>query len=121
MPRMPRRGCAYGDCPRLAVEGSQYCEKHKRLVERQYEKYERDPDRRKKYGSRWQKVRARYVREHPYCEMCFREGKMTPVQEVHHIVPISQGGTNEPDNLMSLCRSCHEKIHYKLGDRQVRN
>ena len=33
MPRMPRRGCAYGTCSRLAVEGSQYCEEHKKLMD----------------------------------------------------------------------------------------
>ena len=54
---------------------------------------------------------------HPLCEMCLKEGRLTPVDEVHHIVPISQGGTHARDNLMSLCRSCHTKIHHDLGDR----
>ena len=27
--------------------------------------------------------------------------------DVHHIVPILAGGTNEPYNLMTLCRACH--------------
>jgi 5-methylcytosine-specific restriction protein A len=36
---------------------------------------------------------------------------------VHHIVPLSEGGSNEEKNLMSLCRSCHEKIHRERGDR----
>ena len=42
---------------------------------------------------------------------------ITPVEEVHHIVPISRGGTHAADNLMSLCQSCHNKIHHDLGDR----
>lgn len=33
---------------------------------------------------------------------------------------ISQGGTNEESNLMSLCKSCHNKIHLEIGDRQIR-
>ncbi len=118
MPRMPRRGCAYGNCPRLAVEGSQYCEEHKKLVERQYDRYQRDPDKHRTYGRAWARIRARYVLEHPYCELCYREGRMTPVEEVHHIVPVSRGGTHDPENLMSLCRSCHERIHHReIGDR----
>ncbi len=30
---------------------------------------------------------------------------------VHHIVFRSQGGTNTPDNLITLCEDCHEKLH----------
>jgi 5-methylcytosine-specific restriction endonuclease McrA len=30
---------------------------------------------------------------------------------VHHIVPLSLGGTNEMGNLRTLCRSCHERLH----------
>ena len=50
-------------------------------------------------------------------EMCLKEGRLTPVQEVHHILPVSKGGTHARDNLMSLCQSCHTKIHHDLGDR----
>ena len=59
----------------------------------------------------------RYAAAHPLCEMCLKEGRLTPVEEVHHIVPLSQGGTHRNDNLMSLCQSCHTKIHHELGDR----
>lgn len=30
--------------------------------------------------------------------------------EIHHIVPISKGGTNEIENLAILCRKCNHKI-----------
>ena len=33
------------------------------------------------------------------------------------ILPVSKGGTHARDNLMSLCQSCHTKIHHDLGDR----
>ena len=29
------------------------------------------------------------------------------------IRPISEGGTHEESNLMSLCVSCHERIHQR--------
>ena len=32
--------------------------------------------------------------------------------EVHHIKPLSKGGTNEQDNLRTLCRGCHIALHY---------
>lgn len=118
MPRMPRRGCAYGNCPRLAADGSRYCEEHKKLMEKQYNRYERSPDIHRKYGRAWKRIRDRYAAAHPLCEMCLKEGRVTSVEEVHHIIPVSKGGTHDPENLMSLCRSCHEKIHHnEIGDR----
>jgi len=117
MPRMPRRGCAYGTCSRLAVEGSQYCEEHKKMIDRQYNRYGREEEVRKKYGAAWKRARDRHAAIFPYCEECYREGKIRLMDEVHHIIPVSRGGTNDDSNLMSLCRSCHNKIHHNLGDR----
>ena len=34
--------------------------------------------------------------------------------EVHHIVPISQGGTEESRNLILLCPNCHKMAHVGL-------
>jgi 5-methylcytosine-specific restriction endonuclease McrA len=31
--------------------------------------------------------------------------------EVHHIVPRSKGGTDDPANLITLCQRCHAKKH----------
>ena len=120
MPKKPRRGCAYRGCSRLAVEGGQYCAEHKKETDRQYNRYERGYASHERYGSDWQKIRARYVRQHPLCEQCLKNGRISFVAEVHHILPLSQGGTHDPDNLLSLCRSCHTKIHMGLGDRQIR-
>lgn len=39
------------------------------------------------------------------------------MEEVHHILPVSRGGRHNKENLMSLCRSCHNKIHIEMGDR----
>ncbi len=32
--------------------------------------------------------------------------------DVHHIVEYKNGGTNEMNNLLTLCRSCHNKKRY---------
>lgn len=120
MPRKPRRGCAYSGCPRLAVEGGQYCEEHQKLTAQQYNKYTRSPDINKKYGRAWKRIRDRYAAVHPLCERCLKEGRLTPVEEVHHILPISKGGDHRERNLMSLCQSCHTKLHLEIGDRQIR-
>lgn len=34
--------------------------------------------------------------------------------EVHHIVPVSEGGTSEPANLICLCTRCHAEVHADL-------
>ena len=115
MPRKPLKPCRFHGCPELT--DGQYCEKHRKAARRQYDKYERSEDIHLKYGFRWHKIRQRYVKAHPLCELCLKEGRYTPVEEVHHILPVSKGGTHDESNLMSLCRSCHNKIHIEMGDR----
>jgi 5-methylcytosine-specific restriction enzyme A len=115
MPRKPLQPCAYPGCAKLS--DGRYCEEHRKTVARNYERFTRDPEVKKKYNSRWTQIRNRYVATHPFCERCLAEGKYSPVQEVHHIVPLSRGGTHAEENLMSLCRSCHNKIHHEMGDR----
>ena len=115
MPRKAKRPCAYPGCPNLTEE--QYCEEHKAQVNREYERFGRDPATKRMYKGAWPKIRERYVKQHPFCEACYKEGRLTPVEHVHHIVPLSKGGTHDEDNLMSLCKSCHSRIHSQMGDR----
>jgi hypothetical protein len=37
--------------------------------------------------------------------------------EVHHITPVEEGGTDNCDNLETLCSNCHDEIHGKVSDR----
>jgi 5-methylcytosine-specific restriction endonuclease McrA len=37
--------------------------------------------------------------------------------EVHHIIPRDVGGSNRPENLVSLCSACHRLIHDEAGGR----
>jgi len=39
------------------------------------------------------------------------------MDEVHHRLPLSEGGTHARDNLVSLCKSCHSRVHAERGDR----
>ena len=119
MPRKPKQPCAYPGCPRLS--DGRYCEEHRKLAAKQYETYSRDPSVHRKYGRAWKRIRDSYVKGHPYCELCFQHGILVPVDEVHHKIPVSKGGTHEKSNLMSLCKSCHNKIHLEIGDRKIRD
>ena len=117
VPRKPKKPCAFPGCPNL-TDGT-YCAEHEKQARRRYDRYERSPDVHKTYGRAWRRIRERYAAAHPLCEKCLEEGRASLTEEVHHILPVSQGGTHDAGNLMSLCRSCHNKIHLELGDRHT--
>lgn len=53
----------------------------------------------------WQKIRRRVLRRDGYlCYICRRNPDLYPADSVDHIVPVSQGGSDEDDNLAA----CHE-------------
>lgn len=115
MPRKPKRPCSHPGCPEL-VEG-RFCIQHEKEENKRYEKYGRDPASKRRYGRAWKRIRDSYVAEHPLCEACLKSGKYTKTQEVHHILPLSCGGSHERSNLMALCKSCHSAITAKDGGR----
>ena len=115
MPYKPKKPCAYPGCPNLTEK--KYCPEHERLESQRYDRYQRDPAHRKRYGKAWKRIRDSYVKSHPFCELCMLEGKYVPVEEVHHKLPLSEGGTHARDNLIALCKSCHSRIHAERGDR----
>lgn len=115
LPTKPKRPCSYPGCPKLT--DGRFCEEHAKAEAKRYEKYDRDPAVRHRYGRAWKRIRDRYIQEHPLCELCQRDGRLTPAEEVHHKVPLSEGGTHARDNLVALCKSCHARIHAQCGDR----
>ena len=53
-----------------------------------------------------------YVRERDNCTCQYCHGKAKDRRlEVHHLVHRSDGGSNRPDNLITLCKTCHDKYH----------
>ena len=77
----------------------------------------------------WQRKRDAYslrilYRDKFTCQDCGEEncvinehGMKIPADngnlQVHHIKPVSQGGGDEPANLITLCKKCHLKRHGK--------
>ncbi len=108
MPYKPKKPCAHPGCRELT--GSRFCPAHAKQDQREYERYRRDPATRKRYGPAWQRIRAQYIAAHPLCERCQAAGRIVPAQEVHHVIPLSGGGTHDESNLMSLCKRCHSGI-----------
>jgi len=63
-------------------------------------------DTQSSYPSNWDKIRKQVLaRDNFRCRTCGIR------LEVHHVVPLSKGGTNDPDNLITLCSKCHRAIH----------
>ena len=115
MPRKPKKPCSYPGCPKLTY--GRYCEEHQKQENRRYEQYQRNPATKKRYGEQWRRIRKRYAQTHPFCEQCFKNGEIVPVEEIHHIKPLSEGGTHDTSNLISLCKHHHSMIHAQRGDR----
>ena len=46
-------------------------------------------------------------RDNYTCQMCGRTPADGVVLHVDHIFPVSKGGTNDEDNLQTLCRDCN--------------
>lgn len=62
------------------------------------------------YGWQWQKLREQILsRDQHLCLTCKAKGRVTPATQVDHIKPKSRGGTDDPDNLASICSDCHEE------------
>jgi 5-methylcytosine-specific restriction protein A len=114
MPFKPKKPCAYRGCPRLTHE--RFCEEHAKQEARRYNRFERDPETVKRYGGAWKKIRAAFLADNPLCELCLACGRLTPATLAHHKRKLTDGGTNEWDNLQALCASCHSNLHAGSGD-----
>lgn len=72
------------------------------------------------YNYRWQQERIRFLREHPLCCYCQRDGRVEPATVVDHIIPHKGNNTLfwDSDNWQPLCKRCHDstkKAEESLG------
>ena len=52
------------------------------------------------------------------CQICGAAGKDAEL-EVHHQTPISEGGTDNPENLITVCVDCHSREHRDVADEEI--
>ncbi len=62
------------------------------------------------YPDNWDDIRKAILERDKYLCCNDPSHEMKPLH-VHHVVPISAGGTHELSNLITLCEDCHRKIH----------
>jgi 5-methylcytosine-specific restriction protein A len=101
MPYAPLSPCRTPRCPAPATRRG-YCPEH-------------SPDRQRPSAARrgysaasgWPEIRAGVLSLRPYCEA---KGCRSLASEVHHEKRLRDGGTNDYDNLVALCRPCHSRI-----------
>ncbi len=107
MPRKPKKPCRYPGCPELTED--RYCPEHQKERDREYNRTNR-PFRKLYNSVRWQRLRKRFLLEHPLCVECERLGRITPATVVDHIKP-HEGNPElfwNENNLQSLCKPCHD-------------
>ena len=113
--------CAYPGCFRPTDIGEKYCSLHRAKGKAHDEQVRqkrlnafRKPSRSSTqlgYGYRWQKLRNRFIAQHPYCEECMKRGVLTMATDVDHFKP-HLGDPRllyDEENLQSLCKSCHSR------------
>lgn len=72
-----------------------------------------DSERQWSYPSDWKDRASRIRKRDRICRLC--EASNGPL-DVHHIVYLSNYGTNQQSNLIALCRPCHENVHERTFD-----
>ncbi len=123
MPISAPRACKHPGCSAL-VRGARYCAAHKPAPVGSFADPSRGSRHERGYGSEWDKRRERIlVRDKGLCQECLRQGIVTAVGHrpytayCDHIIPKAEGGTDDDDNLQTLCRTCHKA---KTDDEKAR-
>jgi len=115
-----KRPCRSAGCS--STTALRYCEKHHFLQAREDAqrararelfalKNKRESASARGYDRKWQEFRKLYIRSHPLCYDCSKEGHVGATTEVHHIKKLKHNPELKYDlnNLMGLCKLHHLK------------
>lgn len=68
-----------------------------------------------------QDIQTQHERQHGYCYYCqCKLGSNRRAFHVDHVVPLSRGGSNDPENLVIACPSCNISKHNKMPHEWVK-
>lgn len=110
------------------IEAPGYCDRHKKAARKQ-EDERRGTAAERGYDSNWVKARGFYLRKHPLCVYCWRDGRVVAANVVDHIIAhklkeaIDSGDEAKVEkaralfwnstNWQSLCKPCHDSVKQK--------
>jgi len=103
MPMRPKKPCKHPGCPKLT--SGMYCEEHTAM-----HSSDRASASVRGYDGRWKKARTRFLKAHPLCVECQKQGRLTKATVVDHIIP-HRGDAKlfwDEANWQPLCKSCHD-------------
>lgn len=102
-PTRALRPCARPGCAALVPSG--LCREHQHQENRR-----RGSSTRQGYGQAWRRARAQWLRDHPLCEQCKREGRTTLATVVDHVLPHrgDQALFWNQNNWQSMCKPDHD-------------
>jgi 5-methylcytosine-specific restriction protein A len=104
MPYAAKKPCNKPGCGKLT--NNRYCDQH--TQDKSNYQHTKTVTQRG-YGHAWRKLRRIVLARDKYlCQLCLKSGRVTEAQVVDHITPKAKGGTDNLDNLQSLCNHCHD-------------
>jgi 5-methylcytosine-specific restriction enzyme A len=105
MPTASPKPCC--QCGVLVLDGTTRCTAHKARAGT-FADRGRGTRQQRGYGATWDRTRAVVLqRDAGVCQPCRRHGIFHGGQEVDHVVAKERGGTDELDNLQTICREVH--------------
>ncbi|MAM85719.1 HNH endonuclease [Marinobacter sp. UBA2678] len=108
MPQRTAKPCRDKLCRMTTREKHGYCEAHAD----QAKSWTRGRASRGRGGRPWRRLRDQVLERDRYlcqCEECRSLSRIRPAQEVDHIVPLTEGGTDAATNLRAINRDCHKE------------
>ncbi|MGB3290949.1 MAG: HNH endonuclease [Burkholderiaceae bacterium] len=106
MPQRPNKPCRKQGCNALTRNANGYCDEHQgETVGWDHSKSASE----RGYGAKWRRLRDLILkRDSGLCQACKRAGRVSIARHVDHIINKESGGTDDPENLESLCVPCHK-------------
>jgi 5-methylcytosine-specific restriction endonuclease McrA len=71
-------------------------------------------------GRPWDRIRQQvFKRDNYLCVECLGRGHIELAKEIDHLIPVCDGGGNNMENLIAICKACHRKKTDR--ENEVRN
>ena len=101
MPSAPLRRCAGSPfCPNYAGQSPEHKPRERWQAARAQPRIR---------GRRLQRLREQLFNANPLCALCAAAGRVSLAVIRDHIVPIAEGGTDDPTNIQGLCGDCSRR------------